>query len=276
MTQQAGLPNSQDMLMHEWEFMNELLSQSNFEADFNQTQQREELVMHIMSQPATPSKGPTSSFIDWAVLGHVLERTTGKPFQQLVQEEVFTMLGMEGCGFGPNTINSSLPPSQPWGHLTGPFGLYNLPITPSNQAASSSALVPSNGINCDMESFRKLLKPHLAEDEDYLPADIWNELHSVQASSERGLFGFGMKLLVVDGLGKVGYGITEISTQNACTSYADFYILFDLDAAVFTRINTYIVAGMKPYAGHDVLRTALIGEAILGMELDLSELRNLQ
>ena len=33
-----------------------------------------------------------------------------------------------------------------------------------------------------------------------------------------------------------------ISTfQNACTSYADFYILFDLDAAVFTRINTYIV-----------------------------------
>ena len=41
---------------------------------------------------------------------------------------------MEGCGFGPNTINSSLPPSQPWGHLTGPFGLYNLPITPSNQA----------------------------------------------------------------------------------------------------------------------------------------------
>ena len=54
---------------------------------------REELVMHIMSQPATPSKGPTSSYIDWAVLGHVLERTTGKPFQQLVQEEVFTMLG---------------------------------------------------------------------------------------------------------------------------------------------------------------------------------------
>ena len=34
-----------------------------------------------------------------------------------------------------------------------------------------------------------------------------------RASSERGLFGFGMKLLVVDGLGKVGYGITEISTQ---------------------------------------------------------------
>ena len=41
--------------------------------------------------------------------------------------------GIEGCGMGPNTVDSSLPPTQPWSHITDAFGLYNLPIEPSNQ-----------------------------------------------------------------------------------------------------------------------------------------------
>ena len=45
--------------------------------------------------------------------------------------------GIEGCGFGPNTVNPSLPPSQPWSHITDAFGLYNFPITPSNQVEIS-------------------------------------------------------------------------------------------------------------------------------------------
>jgi len=276
MTQQAGLPDTPEMLMNEWEFMADLLAESNFDLSFDNTILRHKLVDHFLTKPAKPSNKPKYSFIDWAVLAHMLEMVTGKSYEDLVQQEVFTMLGMEGCGFGPNTLDPSLPPLQPWNHLSGPFGIYNLPITPSNQASSSSALTPSNGINCDIESFRKLITVHLKQDEDYLPMDLWNELHKEQAGGDE-RFAFGMKLIDGGDLGEIGYAITQVNTQNACSSYADFYIFFDYDMAVTIRINTYIVSGMRPYAGLDYLRSLLIGEGLMTSEkLDLSVLRNLQ
>ena len=54
----------------------------------------------------------------FTVAAAMLELASGRTFEQLMMEELFSPLGMEGCGFGPTTTNSSLPPTQPWGHMS--------------------------------------------------------------------------------------------------------------------------------------------------------------
>ena len=56
-----------------------------------------------------------------------------RAYQHIVAFASTFVLGMEGCGFGPNTLDTSLPPSQPWSHLADAFGIYYLPITPGPQ-----------------------------------------------------------------------------------------------------------------------------------------------
>ena len=51
----------------------------------------------------------------FTVAAAMLELASGRTFEQLMMEELFSPLGMEGCGFGPTTTNPSLPPTQPWG-----------------------------------------------------------------------------------------------------------------------------------------------------------------
>jgi CubicO group peptidase (beta-lactamase class C family) len=49
------------------------------------------------------------------VAGAVLEAAAGKPWEDLIREELFAPLGMESCGFGPPARGRSR--GQPFGHV---------------------------------------------------------------------------------------------------------------------------------------------------------------
>merc|ERR1711992_25798 len=93
-------------------------------------------------------------------------------------EELFLPLGMEGCGFGPTTTDPSLPPQQPWGHLSDQWGSNIAPVTPGPYANVASPMIPDGGLHCNLDSWKNYLTAHLRQDEDFLPSDIWEYIHT--------------------------------------------------------------------------------------------------
>ncbi len=65
--------------------------------------QRADMTQRFLVQG--PTYPPGTRFVysnyDYIIIGHVVERAAGKPWEELVQEEVFAPLHMAGCGFGP-------------------------------------------------------------------------------------------------------------------------------------------------------------------------------
>ena len=124
----------------------------------------------------------------FTIAGAMLEVATNQTFEQLCTELLFQPLEMVGCGFGPSTIHASLPPTQPWGHLSDVFAYRNLPVPPSSFSNIASSMVPDGGIKCNLDSWRKYLIAHLYEDTTFLPADMWAKLHTPIVAE---FYGFG-------------------------------------------------------------------------------------
>ncbi len=106
--------------------------------------QRAWMAERFLSRP--PKKPPGTRFAysnyGYLILGHIVERATGKTWEELVREEVFAPLAMSGCGFGPTATTER--PDGTWAHdvkdgayvptqddnppLIGPAGTVHCPL----------------------------------------------------------------------------------------------------------------------------------------------------
>ena len=117
-------------------------------------------------------------------------------------QELYEPLGMTGCGFGPTTTSTDQPPAQPWGessisssskdaclgHLGDSWAAHVVPVPPSPYANVASAMIPDGGLHCNLNSWQRYLAAHLAEDEDFLPKDMWTYIHTPITQD---FYGFG-------------------------------------------------------------------------------------
>lgn len=142
----------------------------------------------LKDDPYVPQYTFEYSIGGFTIAGAMLEVATNKTFEELCQELLFDPLEMEGCGFGPTTTDPTLPPNQPWGHLSDVWAYRNLPVPPSDFSNIASSMVPDGGIKCNLDSWRKYLLAHLFEDTDFLPAEQWTKLHTPIVG---GFYGFG-------------------------------------------------------------------------------------
>jgi CubicO group peptidase (beta-lactamase class C family) len=88
------------------------------------------------------------------IVGAMLEKITGKSWEDLISEKVFGSLGMNSCGFGPTTTNSDLPPQQPWGHKRDTSGKI-FPIVPGAHADNPPVLGPAGTVHCSLRDIAK-------------------------------------------------------------------------------------------------------------------------
>lgn len=82
---------------------------------------RKNYVTDILSREplGEPGKVYEYSNAGFAILGHIAERVTGKPYETLVKELIFEPLGLKHSFTGSDT----LPKDHPVGHVPGPDGL---------------------------------------------------------------------------------------------------------------------------------------------------------
>src|SRR5262249_32079522 len=93
-----------------------------FELKGSVAEQRQQFVKHVLqgepgAQPGTTKACSNASF---AVAALGASRRSGRPWEALMEEEVFRPLGMSKAGFGRPRNKER--PNEPWSHIKGPTG----------------------------------------------------------------------------------------------------------------------------------------------------------
>lgn len=130
---------------------------------------RATFVQGILATPPAQKPGTFAySNTGYMIAGVVLEKATGKRWEDLMRSELFGKLGMTSCGFGapgrPGVTDPGSPTSgtestavvdQPWGHDAG-----GTPIPPGRAADNPPGLGPAGTVHCSLEDYGKFLAVH--------------------------------------------------------------------------------------------------------------------
>ncbi len=112
---------------------------------------------------------------DFIIAGAAIEQITGAPWEQVIQTELFTPLGMASAGFGAPKGD------QPWGHL--PDGT---PVDPAGIADNPAALGPAGTVHCSLEDYAKFVRLFLTKGDGFLSPQTIDHLTTPPGVEDRG------------------------------------------------------------------------------------------
>lgn len=111
----------------------------------------------LRNSPAiVPGSAFSYSNSGYLLLGHILEKYSGKSWETLIQERLFAPLGMKSCGFGSPVILNSKSPDQPWGHSYDDKG--NIQSSPID---NNPLWGPAGTVHCTINDLSKYLTMHI-------------------------------------------------------------------------------------------------------------------
>lgn len=122
-------------------------------------QQRLRMVELALSQPPAAPPGTQMIYSNqgYAVAAAMAEEVIGRPWEELIRDDLFTPLQMSSAGFGaPGT---AFDPGQPRGHYHTPRG-YEA-VEPSAIADNPACLYPAGGIHLTILDWAKFALLHL-------------------------------------------------------------------------------------------------------------------
>lgn len=119
------------------------------------TEQRRELIEAVLSQPPEAAPGTKMIYSNqgYAIVGAMLEKITGQPFENLMTDKLFKPLRMDTAGFGPPGTTDKV--DQPWGHL------HKLFMTIPVQADNPPAIAPAGRVHCSLDDLARFAMFHL-------------------------------------------------------------------------------------------------------------------
>jgi len=140
--------------------------------------QRRKLAAEVLSLEPEASRGTyLYSNTGYVVAGSMLEEITGESWEELMDREVFTPLGMESTGFGaPGSAGTR---DEPWGHLHLTDFLAVNPGSP--YADNPAALGPAGTVHSTFEDYAAYMMAHLAGacgEGGFLSAETFVKLHT--------------------------------------------------------------------------------------------------
>jgi CubicO group peptidase (beta-lactamase class C family) len=133
------------------------------------------LLAHEPEKP--PGTHWTYSDSGYAIIGAMMERATGKPWEELMRERLFVPLGLKSAGFGEPASPGKL--DQPWGH-TGEEAPYK-PIPPGPDADNPPAIGPAATVHMTIADFARYAAWHVAGargEARGLTAESFKKLHT--------------------------------------------------------------------------------------------------
>lgn len=114
---------------------------------YTSTSAREFMARTILELPPETSPGAVYQYSNshYIIAGYILEKITGRSWEDLMKEKIFSPLGMNSCGFGPTS------PENVWGHEE------LRPVHIDNPEAFG----PGARIHCSLSDWGKFLQEHI-------------------------------------------------------------------------------------------------------------------
>lgn len=132
----------------------------------------------VNNAPEFEAGGYHYSNAGYIMLGAVLERVSGVPWETLIQQRLFRPLGMKSAGFGPPSRPNQL--DQPWGH-----NLKDGKLQP-RYSDNPAGLGPAGTVHCAMADYMKFADFHASlgkRPAGLLSADSFARLHKPPAGA---------------------------------------------------------------------------------------------
>ncbi len=112
----------------------------------------------------------------FVVAGAMLEAVTGKPWEILIQTELFGPMGLKSAGFGaPGTLGKI---DQPLGHVVQGERRIPAKVGPGALNDNPTALGPAGRVHMTVADMLTYLAAHRDRPESYLKSDSWTKLHT--------------------------------------------------------------------------------------------------
>lgn len=139
---------------------------------------RKECVQEVMSKPSQYPPGSEFRYsnLGYTVAGLIAEEATNESYQQLLEERIFSRLGLESAGLGAPKGE------QPFGHRVR-FG-FRKPMYPETGLADNSPIMsPAGGLHMSLVDLLRYGKEHLdSTDSSLLQRVTWDFLHQPNMS----------------------------------------------------------------------------------------------
>jgi D-alanyl-D-alanine carboxypeptidase len=158
--------------------------QANVRLPFNTTSfSRRNYLETALKNPRGQQKFLYSN-VGYVTAAMIAEGITGRTWEDLIRQEVFVPLGMEGCGFGPATNNDPAP------HLwLLPFWKRYQTLSIPNSSGNSPVMFGADGIRCPLIALSKYALAHLYHS-SFLRPETWKYLHHDPYGSSEYAFGW--------------------------------------------------------------------------------------
>jgi len=135
-----------------------------------------------------PEAKPGTKFIysnqGYTIAGVMLEKATGKTWEDLLRSRLFEPLGMTTAGFGaPASLDKV---DQPWGHTKTPSSEIEA-VPPGPRADNPLSISPAGAVHCSVGDLAKYAAFHMAGEcgeSKLLKAESFKKLHSVAAGND--------------------------------------------------------------------------------------------
>lgn len=123
---------------------------------------RAQLAKEILSEDAKFRRDSQFEYSNsnYILLGYIIEKISGKEWEKIIQEKIFSKLSMTQCGFGPTATKDKTPPDQPWGHKLKDGKLISVqPLTKEIEPSDNPAAIgPAGTVHCSFNSWSLFLK----------------------------------------------------------------------------------------------------------------------
>lgn len=138
----------------------------------------------VIRKPETiPGTKDVYSNAGFAVAGHIAETITGKEYEELMQEYIFTPLNMKTAGWGaPGTWADASTDDLdvPWGHEKDGMPVKPLKNTSGGKGSDNPvAVAPAGRLHCTIKDWAKYVSIHLRGNE----SNPWREYKILSAES---------------------------------------------------------------------------------------------
>jgi D-alanyl-D-alanine carboxypeptidase len=143
------------------------------DADRDVVADRRAYADHVLAEPGGPRGEFLYSNAGYVVAALMLETAAGRPYEALMQEQVFGPLGMESAGWGPPGAPGQS--DQPRGHRPGVFGGLSA-REPGGQADNPPAMNSAGRAHMALEDLADFLRAHGERPAGYLTAQSWDRL----------------------------------------------------------------------------------------------------
>lgn len=110
-----------------------------------------------------PSSTPNSKYeysnSGFVVAAAMIEQVAGKPWERLIEERIFSPLGMTKSGFGNAAREDKSKPTQPWPHTNN-----TTPIAPGGGDDNPWVIGPAGTVHCSLKDIARYIAMHASRE----------------------------------------------------------------------------------------------------------------